>query len=137
MGIMQLMLGFAGSMGPGDIARMEEMMDMSGRKLGERLAKEGKLHYDMLDVHQRIDFKALISLDKSYTSTLSHRMDKMEFELLQMMQLCTKSWRATINIMLDKWQTKFENELKNTENETGDNGNGVQKPETADKGVAQ
>lgn len=133
MGIAQLLFGMAGSMGPEGVASFEEIMDRTGRRMGERMAKEGKLHYDMLDVHQRIDFKALITLDKAYVSSMSHRMDKTEFEILQAMQLCTGCWRATINIMLDKWQ----NIIDKKENETGDNRDRVREPEAADKGVAE
>ena len=105
------MFNMAGPMG--DMFTFEELMDNSGRKMSERMQKEGKLHYDVLSVQDRINFKALIMLDKAYTSSMSHRMDKTEFEILQMMHKLNPNWRVTINIMLDKWQNIINKEEEN------------------------
>lgn len=131
MSIGRLLAGFAAS---GEFMMFEELMDHSGRKMAERMEREGKLHYDKLDVHERINFKALITLDRPYVSALSHRMDLEEFEILGLIKTCSGSWRATINIMLDKWQNIIE---KKDKNETGDNGNGVRESENPDQGVAR
>ena len=136
MGLAQLLFGFAGSMGQGGLQGFEELMDHSGRKMGERMEKEGKLHYDMLDVHQRIDFKALITLDKTYVGALSHRMDKTEFELLQMMQMCTGCWRATINIMLDKWQNIIDKKEKDEKGTADGAGEPAGQQQAADQAMA-
>ena len=115
MGIGSILAGMAAS---GDFANFDELWDKSGNKMAERMAGQGKLHYDMLDVHERINFKALITMEKSYVSALSHRMDMFEFELLGLIKTCCGSWRMTINIMLDKWQNIIE---KKDKDETGNN----------------
>jgi len=104
--------GFTGS------SFFEEIMDDSGRTIGKRLEKEGKLNYDMLGVHERINMKALITMDPTYICALSYRMDRNEFHLLNAMQMCTGRWRMTINIMLDKWQNIIEEREKKNEKST-------------------
>lgn len=82
---------------------MDFDMDMTGKKLGETLEKEGLLHYDQMDIHSRIDFKAMIDGDKATMRAMSHRMDMEEFEILKLIKM-TSCWRMCINTMLHKWQ---------------------------------
>ena len=86
-----------------------DMLDPAefGKRLQEKLEKEGKMHYAALEMHQRITIKGMIAGDAMLRKRLSHRIDLKEFDIVHLLAI-TSDWRTAINSMLDKWQSESE-----------------------------